>query len=93
MNKSLKEKKNIFEHIADNIGTKKTKDLFSDEKKSTFGFEELKNIIISFCIYAALGLIIGTICDIVLGIGYLSIVLALVFIIIWILKKFGNYLH
>ena len=91
-NEKEKEKRNIFEHIADAVGSKDSKSLFGGKKAFTFGFDEFKKLIISFAIYAFLGLVIGTICDILLGTGYLSIVMCLVFIVFWILRKFGKYL-
>ena len=82
-----KEKKNIYGHISDLFqgdGQKK--------KKSFFDFNAIKKLIISFGVYAIIGFLIGTICDILLGLNYLGLVLSLGFMVIWFIRKLKNYL-
>ena len=88
-----REKKTIFGHIADAMGETDTRKLFNSKKKSVFNFEMIKKMIVSLIVYGALGLLIGTVVDIVLGVGYAGPAMAVVFIIIWLVRKFRSYLN
>jgi hypothetical protein len=88
-----REKKTIFQHIADSMGSSDTKSLFTGKKKSLIDFDYIKRLMISLAVYGALGLLLGTVIDIVLGTGYAGMALAVVFIIIWLIRKFKAYLN
>jgi hypothetical protein len=88
-----REKKTIFQHIADSIGSSDTKSLFTGKKKPLIDFDYIKKLLISLAVYGALGLLLGTVIDIVLGTGYAGMALAVVFIIIWLIRKFRAYLN
>jgi hypothetical protein len=91
--KEEREKKTLFGHIADAMGSSDTKSLFTGKKKPLIDFDYIKKLLISLAVYGALGLLLGTVIDIVLGTGYAGMALAVVFIIIWLIRKFRAYLN
>jgi len=86
MTEKKKEPKTVFGHMADIFGVEKKED-----KKSLFSIVEIKKLIISFILFLALGYVIGTIIDIFLETDKFGPVLALFFVIIWIIKKGKSY--
>lgn len=81
-----KEPKNIFEHASSIFGGKKQK------KKPSFTMEDMKKMIISLIVFISIGFVIGTMIDILLETNAFGLLLALFFVLLWLLKKFGKYL-
>jgi hypothetical protein len=84
-----KEKKTIFEHMADALGMQTIK-LAQGQIPL---FEKVKKIILSLSIYCAIGYVLGLILDMFLQSPYsLANIFALMMFIVWILRNGKKYL-
>jgi len=84
--KAEREKKTIFQYMADGMGLKKSSD---------YGLlERVKKVIISVSLYAAIGYIVGLIIDMVYPSPVaMSSVLALGFVLFWLIRNGKKYIR
>lgn len=83
------DKKNLFGHMADALGTS----LIKTTTGQTSFLTMIKNLILSLSIFCAIGYVIGMVIDMFIGFGNLANAGALLMALMWLIRKGKKYIR